>query len=98
MDDALRAAVLAWQRDDPDPVTVAELDRLLDAGDEAALRAAFAAPLAFGTAGLRGPLGAGPARMNRAVVRRAAAGLCRWLDERGATGPVLVGRDARHGS
>jgi len=98
MDPTLRAAVLAWQRDDPDPATVAEVDRLLAAGDEAALQAAFAAPLAFGTAGLRGPLGAGPARMNRAVVRRAAAGLCRWLDERGATGPVVVGRDARHGS
>ena len=98
VDAALRRVVAAWQRDDPDPATVAELDALLAAGDEAALRAAFAAPLAFGTAGLRGPLGAGPARMNRVVVRRAAAGLCRWLDERGDRGPVVVGRDARHGS
>ena len=98
MDAALRAAVDAWRADDPDPHTVAELDALVAAGDEAALRTAFAAPLAFGTAGLRGPLGPGPARMNRAVVRRAAAGICRWLDQHGWDGPVVVARDARHGS
>jgi phosphomannomutase len=98
VDAALRAAVDAWRTDDPDPDAVAELDALVAAGDDAALEAAFAAPLAFGTAGLRGPLGPGPARMNRAVVRRAAAGICRWLDEHGWDGPVVVGRDARHGS
>lgn len=98
MDAALRAAVEAWRADDPDPATVAALDAMVAADDEAALEAAFAAPLAFGTAGLRGPLGPGPGRMNRAVVRRAAAGLCRWLDDQGWEGPVVVARDARHGS
>lgn len=98
MDAALRAAVDAWRSDDPDPETVAELDALVAAGDETALRTAFAAPLAFGTAGLRGPLGPGPGRMNRAVVRRAAAGICRWLDQHGWAGPVVIARDARHGS
>jgi phosphomannomutase len=98
MDADLLAAVGAWRTDDPDPTTVAELDALVAAGDETAIEAAFAAPLEFGTAGLRGPLGPGPGRMNRAVVRRAAAGLCRWLDDHGWEGPVVVGRDARHGS
>ncbi|HEY1118159.1 MAG TPA: hypothetical protein VGE43_10675, partial [Acidimicrobiales bacterium] len=98
MDAALRAAVDAWRADDPDPATVAELDALIADGDDAALDAAFAAPLTFGTAGLRGPLGPGPGRMNRAVARRAAAGICRWLDDHGWDGPVVVARDARHGS
>ncbi|MCO8129241.1 phospho-sugar mutase [Acidimicrobiia bacterium EGI L10123] len=98
MDTELRAAIDAWRADDPDPATVAALDAMVAAADEAALEAAFAAPLAFGTAGLRGPLGPGPGRMNRAVVRRAAAGLCRWLDDQGWEGPVVVARDARHGS
>ena len=48
---------------------------MLAAGDDAGLAERFGARLAFGTAGLRGPLGAGPNRMNRALVRRAAAGL-----------------------
>lgn len=98
MDDALRGTVEAWRDDDPDPITVAQLDALVAADDVAAIEAAFATPLTFGTAGLRGPLGPGPARMNRAVVRRTAAGLCRWLDERGRAGPVVIGLDARHGS
>lgn len=98
IDPALRARVENWRDDDPDPATVAELDHLLAAEDEEALQARFDHPLTFGTAGLRGPLGAGPGRMNRAVVRRTAAGIARWLDEHGVPGPVIVGRDARHGS
>lgn len=98
IDAGLSARVEAWRDDDPDPATVAELDSLLAAGDEAALRDRFDAELSFGTAGLRGPLGAGPNRMNRVVVRRTAAALGRWLDDHEVAGPVVVGLDARHGS
>jgi len=94
----LRAAARAWRDEDPDPVTRAEVDELLAAGDDAGLAERFGARLQFGTAGLRGALGAGPNRMNRALVRRATAGVASWLRAQGLDGPVVVGRDARHGS
>ncbi|MGA4543320.1 phospho-sugar mutase [Uniformispora flossi] len=96
MSDVAEAA-RAWLAEDPDPDTRAELRRLLDADDRAALADRFAGMLQFGTAGLRGELGAGPNRMNRAVVIRAAAGLAAYLN---ATNPgtVVVGFDARHKS
>ncbi|REE98289.1 phospho-sugar mutase [Thermomonospora umbrina] len=71
----LRAAAEDWLTQDPDPATRAELRALLDADDEPALADRFATRLEFGTAGLRGELGAGPNRMNRVTVLRAAAGL-----------------------
>lgn len=94
MDDALRAA-REWLADDPDPDTRAELAALLNDGDTAALADRFEAPLAFGTAGLRGALGAGPARMNRVVVQRAAAGLAAYLRTTVGSGRVVIGYDAR---
>ena len=98
--DALAAAE-AWLADDPDPVTRAELQALLDAGDDEAIAERFRGRLQFGTAGLRAELGAGPMRMNRVVVRRAAAGLARWLLDTDPAAPqrgVVIGFDARHNS
>ena len=71
----------AWQAQDPDPDTSLELGDLIaraSAGDAeaiAGLHARFDTRLAFGTAGLRGEMGAGPNRMNRVLVSQAAAGL-----------------------
>jgi phosphomannomutase len=97
MNSALRAEVEAWIADDPDPKTAAELQNLLDAGDEDTLKKYFNGFLQFGTAGLRGPIGPGPSCMNRAVVGRAAAGIAAYMKTRGMT-KVVVGRDARYGS
>ncbi|MEU2786797.1 phospho-sugar mutase [Streptomyces sp. NPDC007110] len=99
MQDDLIARAQAWLAEDPDPETRAELAALLDAGDTDELAARFAGTLQFGTAGLRGELGAGPLRMNRSVVIRAAAGLAAYLRKQGHTdGLVVIGYDARHKS
>ncbi|MFE1046536.1 phospho-sugar mutase [Streptomyces olivaceus] len=97
--DDLLARARTWLAEDPDPDTRAELAALIDAEDHSELTARFAGTLQFGTAGLRGELGAGPMRMNRSVVVRAAAGLAAYLKKQGHTdGLVVVGYDARHKS
>lgn len=97
--DDLIARARAWLAEDPDPETAAELAELVEAGDTTELADRFSGMLQFGTAGLRGELGAGPMRMNRAVVIRAAAGLAAYLKARGhAGGLVVVGYDARYKS
>ena len=87
-----------WLAADPDPAMQARLQELIDAGDEAVLRDHVGADLAFGTAGLRGAVGPGSNRMNRAVVIRASRGLADWalanVPDARARGAV-VGYDAR---
>ncbi|MGF7238378.1 MAG: phospho-sugar mutase [Frankia sp.] len=102
MRDELHAAVAGWIRDDPDERDRSELTALLDRGDDAALADRFAGRLAFGTAGLRGPLRAGPNGMNVAVVRQTAAGIAAYLrehaDDHDRAPVVVIGYDARHRS
>jgi phosphomannomutase len=89
------AVARAWIAADPDAITRAELQRLVDSADTAALQARLV-PLEFGTAGIRGEVGAGPGRMNRAVVIRTTGGLADWLTAQGrAGGTVVVGYDGR---
>lgn len=99
--DDLAERAAAWMRADPDPATAAEMRALVLARAETELAERLGGRLEFGTAGLRGLLGAGPRRMNRAVVRQTTAGLARYLlaqvpnaRRRG----VVVGRDARRQS
>ncbi|ORT61043.1 phospho-sugar mutase [Streptomyces sp. CB03238] len=99
MQQNLIAQAEAWLAEDPDPETRDELAKLVEAQDLDELAARFSGTLQFGTAGLRGELGAGPMRMNRAVVIRAAAGLAAYLKSNGNTGGlVVIGYDARYKS
>jgi len=88
----------SWIAHDPDPETRRELEALIDRGDIEALEDRFDGELEFGTAGLRGLLGAGPRRMNRVTVARTTAGLCAWLKQEVpdvVSRGICLGRDAR---
>ncbi|MBA3539550.1 MAG: phospho-sugar mutase, partial [Deltaproteobacteria bacterium] len=96
----------AWLAEDADEVTAAELRQLIAAartspGAARELLERFDGQLEFGTAGLRGVLGAGPQRMNRVLVRKVSAGLAQYLltnvPEAKARG-VVIGHDARRNS
>lgn len=97
MDSDLLAEVEDWISQDPDPKTRAQLQDYIAEGKEDELRSCFSGFLEFGTAGLRGPLGPGPSRMNRAVVSKTATGLVRYM-KKNALSSIVIGRDARYGS
>ncbi|MGM7699483.1 phospho-sugar mutase [Microbacterium sp. A84] len=100
------AQARAWLRQDPDAETRDELAGIItraSSGDAAAvadLDDRFASRLAFGTAGLRGAIGAGSNRMNRVLITQAAAGFASYLLRRtnGAVPTVVVGYDGRRNS
>lgn len=106
MSDGVLDVARRWLAQDPDPQTADELDATIgqaEAGDAAAiadLHDRFDTRLAFGTAGLRGALGAGSNRMNRILVGQAAAGFAAYLRERAgeATPSVVIGYDGRRNS
>ncbi|MFM2071477.1 MAG: hypothetical protein RLZZ623_1740 [Actinomycetota bacterium] len=95
-----RITAQRWLQAEPDDDMRDELAALLAASDDV-VDARFEGRLQFGTAGLRGAIGAGPLRMNRLVVRQAAAGL---VDHLLATVPgaaaqgIIIGYDARRKS
>ena len=90
-----------WVDTDPDPLTQEAGRAVLEAGDAEAIADHFGKRLAFGTAGMRGRLGPGPNRMNRALVRRVAFALGQYLINTVANAqsqPIVIGFDGRHGS
>ena len=94
----LLSAAQSWLDQDPDAQTRAELEEIIETLDAPALAARFGSRLAFGTAGLRGELGAGPNRMNRVLVGQAALGLANFLKAQstdGKTPSVVIGYDGR---
>ncbi|WP_210508974.1 phospho-sugar mutase [Naasia sp. SYSU D00057] len=103
-DERLFAAADAWRAQDPDDATRAELDAVLgearagSADALADLHDRFDSRLLFGTAGLRGSLGAGPNRMNRVVVAQTTVGLARFLLRREESPTAVIGYDGRNNS
>ncbi len=100
MTDAASAKLLqsarSWVDADPDGETARQMSDWIEPLNESALRDCFEPPLQFGTAGIRGVVGPGPARMNLAVVRRVTRALAEHLEQtRGPGSKVVVGCDAR---
>ncbi|MCL2913214.1 phospho-sugar mutase [Shewanella corallii] len=101
MNTHLHFQVSRWLELDPDAHTKAEIQSLLDAGNESELAERFSGRLEFGTAGLRGVVGAGPSRMNRLVVQQTSAGLGQYLLRQvkdAKVRGVVIGYDGRNDS
>ncbi|MCP3936898.1 MAG: phospho-sugar mutase [Actinomycetia bacterium] len=93
----LARSIHGWAAADPDPAAGQALSDLA-ATRPAEAAALFERRLEFGTAGLRGPLGLGPASMNRVIVRIAASAIAGQLTDDALVGEVVIGHDARYGS
>ncbi|MBV7263860.1 phospho-sugar mutase [Photobacterium sp. WH24] len=94
----MKELITRWLKRDPDPATRDELQNLIDAGNEQELTERFSGRLAFGTAGLRGIVGAGPNRMNRLVIQETATGLGQYLQQtvpQATQQGVVIGYDGR---
>ncbi|MFC5080248.1 Phosphoglucomutase [Vibrio thalassae] len=90
--------ITQWLARDPDPITQQELRQLVESNDERELKDRFGSRLAFGTAGLRGKVGAGPNRMNRLVIQETATGLGHYLLQQindATSRGVVIGYDGR---
>ncbi|MBQ3106601.1 MAG: hypothetical protein IJC51_03925, partial [Eggerthellaceae bacterium] len=85
-----------WLEKATDPDVLAELRAMRDARDEEAVRDAFFQELEFGTAGLRGIVGAGTNRMNIYTVGRATQGFADYLNRRFDSPSVAIARDSRN--
>ncbi|MCW8328544.1 phospho-sugar mutase [Photobacterium sp. SDRW27] len=94
----MKTEITRWLARDPDPKTREELQHLINSNSEQELQERFSGRLAFGTAGLRGIVGAGPNRMNRLVIQETAMGLGKYLlatEQDAAERGVIIGFDGR---
>ncbi len=98
MTQAITQMAKHWLAQDPDAETQRELQQLIDDNNIEELEQRFSDRLQFGTAGLRGPLQAGPMGMNRVLVAQAAMGLARFLLQRESQPTIVIGYDARKNS
>ncbi|RDX42659.1 phosphoglucomutase first 3 domain-containing protein [Lentinus brumalis] len=101
MTPALKELVDQWLRLDPNEETRKEITKLLEDGDDAELERRMSPRIEFGTAGLRGRMEAGWARMNDLIIIQASQGLCAYILENvkdARSRGVVVGHDHRHHS
>lgn len=99
--EALDQKIDEWLKWDKNPSTHNEIKQLLEMKDFDGLDKRLMKRLEFGTAGLRGPLGAGFSKMNDLTVIQTTQGLCQYLSkefEGESENSVVIGHDARHGS
>ena len=85
-----------WVENVTDPELAEELKQMKESGDKDVITDAFFQDLAFGTAGLRGTLGAGTNRMNIYTVGRATQGFANYLNETFENPTVAIARDSRN--
>ncbi|MXR68370.1 phospho-sugar mutase [Shewanella sp. JBTF-M18] len=101
MQTQIQARIKHWLSLDSDAKSRDEIQALMDQGEQEELAARFAGRLTFGTAGIRGVVGAGPMRMNRLVVQQTSKGVAEYLKaqvDNAVSRGVVIGYDGRHDS